>query len=272
MAPPGCSPSSIRGTAARRSAWPAGDVESEGLFEKAGRRIEEGARHGAAHVVDDDVEPAELVVRGLGERRHQVEIGQVAGDDDGATPRRLHVLRHLAELLLRAGGEHDVRPGLSQRHRGTGADAASAGGHDGDLVRDEKLVEDHQANVVGRIEASRGPMVAGGSASQERGRRRRRSSTGEGANHKTKSPGAAAPATRDEPILSRGGDAPPDPHRQHLRPPDFDAREPRILPIEPKVHGGRGVPGQVACRANGRGGSASGLRSVWWCPPFTGPR
>ena len=149
MAPPGWSPSSMRGTAARRSACPDGHVEAEGLFQEARRRVEKRPRHGAAHVVDDDVEPAELAVRRLGQRGHEVEVGQVARHDDGATPGGLDLLRHLAELVLGAGGQHDVGAGLGQRHRGGGPDAASAGGDDGDLVGDEELVEDHPANVAG---------------------------------------------------------------------------------------------------------------------------
>ncbi len=122
-----------------------GNVEAKGLFEEAWGGIEEGARHGPAHVVDDDVEPAELVVRRLSQRGHEVEVGQVPGDDDGAASRRLHLLRDLPQLVLRAGGQDDVRPGLGQRHRCACADATPARGHDGDLVRDEEFVEDHPA-------------------------------------------------------------------------------------------------------------------------------
>ena len=81
--------------------------------------------------------------RRLGQRGHELEVGQVAGHDDGASAGRLHLLGHVAQLVLGAGGQDDVGPRLGQRHRGGGADAAPAGGDDGDLVGDEESVEDH---------------------------------------------------------------------------------------------------------------------------------
>ena len=125
------------------------DVEAEGLLQEARRGVEQRPRHGAAHVVDDDVEPAELAERRLGQRGDEVEVGQVAGHHDGPTAGGLHLLGDGTQLVLGAGGQHDVGSRLGQRDRGGGADAAPAGGDDGDLVGDEESIEDHPANVVG---------------------------------------------------------------------------------------------------------------------------
>ena len=152
MAPPGWSPSSMRGTAGPDQGVPGRDVEAEGLLQEARRRVEQRPRHRPAHVVHDDVEAAELGEGGLGQRGHEVEVGEVAGHDDGAAADRLDLLGHGAQLVLGAGGQHDVGARLGQRHRGGGADAAPAGGDDGDLVGDEESIEDHPANVVGPTE------------------------------------------------------------------------------------------------------------------------
>ena len=158
MAPPGWSPSSMRGTRGPDQGVAGRDVEAEGLLQEAGRGVEQRPRHGAAHVVDDDVEAAELVEGRLGQGGHEVEVGQVAGHDDGAAAGGLDLLGHGAQLVLGAGGQHDVGTRLGQRHRGGGADAAPAGGDDGDLVGDEESIEDHPANVVGRAGARAGPF------------------------------------------------------------------------------------------------------------------
>ena len=75
------------------------------------------------------------------------------GTTSGPAPGRLDLLGDGAQLVLGAGGQHDVGPGLGQRHSGGGADAAPAGGDDGDLVGNEESIEDHPANVVGRARA-----------------------------------------------------------------------------------------------------------------------
>ena len=162
MAPPGWSPSSMRGTAGPHERVAGRDVEAEGLLQEAGRRVEQRPRHGAAHVVHDDVEPAELVEGRLGQRGHEVEVGQVARHHDGTPAGGLHLRRHLAQLVLGPGGQHDVGARLGQRHGGGGADAAPAGGDDGDLVGDEESIEDHPRNVVGRSRPARRTSVQPG--------------------------------------------------------------------------------------------------------------
>ena len=71
MAPPGASPSSMSGTAARTQGVAGADVEVEGLLQEAGRGVEQGTGHGAPEVVDDDVQPAQLVPGRPGQRGHQ---------------------------------------------------------------------------------------------------------------------------------------------------------------------------------------------------------
>ena len=119
------------------------DVEVEGLFEEAGRGVEQGAGHGAPEVVDDDVQPAQLVPGRLGQRAHQVDIGEIAHHDHGPPAGGLDLRGHLAQLLLGPGGQDDVGARLGQGHRGGGADAAAAPGDDGYLVGHAEAVEDH---------------------------------------------------------------------------------------------------------------------------------
>jgi hypothetical protein len=101
------------------------DVEVEGLLEEAGRGVEQGTGHGAPQVVDDDVDPAQLVPRRLGQRAHELDVGEIPHDDHGPPTGGLDLRGHLAQLLLGAGGQDDVGAGLGQGHGGGGADAAA---------------------------------------------------------------------------------------------------------------------------------------------------
>ena len=143
-----------------------GDVEPEGFLQEPRRRIEQGPRHGAAHVVHHDVEPAQLSVGALSQGGHEVEVGQVSRDHDGAASRRFDPLRHLGQLLLGAGGEDDVGTGFGQGHRGGSADAAPTGRDDGDLVGHEELVEDHPGECSGRDGGPPMPWVLGSSGAR----------------------------------------------------------------------------------------------------------
>nr|WP_254126778.1 hypothetical protein [Aquihabitans sp. G128] len=118
-------------------------VERERLGQEAGRGVLEGPGHGAAQVVDHDVEPAERLDRGGRQAGHRVEVAQVGGHHVGPSPGGLDLGRHLQELRLGASGQEHVGAGLGQGDRGGGADAAPCAGHDGDLVGHEELVEDH---------------------------------------------------------------------------------------------------------------------------------
>ena len=119
------------------------DVEVEGLLEEAWRGVEQGTGHGAPQVVDDDVNAAQLVLGGLGQRAHEVDIGEIAHDHNGPAPGGLDLHRHLAQLLLGPGGQDDVGTRFGQGHRGGGADATATPGDDGYLVGHAEVVEDH---------------------------------------------------------------------------------------------------------------------------------
>ena len=153
---------------------PGRHVEAEGLLEEAGRGVEERPGHGAPHVVHDDVEPAELAPGPLGQRGHEVVVGEVARNDDGPPPRLLDLLGHHAQLRLGAGGQHDVRTGLGQGDGGGGTDAAAAGGDDGDVVGDEEAIEDHPRNIVVRRDPGSGRQVRPGPRRLPSGARRAR--------------------------------------------------------------------------------------------------
>ena len=139
----------MRGHGRPHQRVPGRHVEAEGLLEEAGRGVEDRPGHGAAHVVHDDVESTELAPGPLGQGGHQVVVGQVARDHHGPPSRRLDLCGHLAQLLLGAGGQHDVCAGLGQGDGGGGTDAAPAGGDDGDVVGDEETVEDHPGECSG---------------------------------------------------------------------------------------------------------------------------
>ena len=123
-------------------------VEVERLLEGARRRVEQGAWHRAPQVVDDDVDPAQLVPGGLGQRAHDLDVGEIPRDDDRPTTGGLNLLGHIAQLLLGPGG-YDDGSGLGQGHGGGGADATAAPGDDGHLVGHGEAIEDHRRTVVG---------------------------------------------------------------------------------------------------------------------------
>ena len=87
-----------------------GHVEVERLLQEPGRRVEQWPGHRAADVVDEHVDPAERLGRGVGEAGDRVEIGQVGRDDDGPATGRLDLRRHGAELFLGPGGQRRRRP------------------------------------------------------------------------------------------------------------------------------------------------------------------
>ena len=123
------------------------DVEVEGLLQEAGRGVEQGSGHGAPEVVDDDVHPAQFVLGRLGQRGHQIDVGEIAHDHHGAATGGLDLRGHLAQLLLGPGGQYDVGPRLGQGHRGGGADTASTPRDDGYLVGHVETVDDHGAGL-----------------------------------------------------------------------------------------------------------------------------
>ena len=69
----------------------------------------------AADVVDDDVDPAELLHGDLGQAGDRVEVAEVGRHDDGPATDRLDLGGDGVELLLRARRQHDVGARLGER-------------------------------------------------------------------------------------------------------------------------------------------------------------
>ena len=117
-------------------------VEVERLLEVGDVGVEERVRDGAADVVDDRVEPAELVVRRLREAGDRVGVAEVGRDDERPPAGVADPLGDLLELVRGARGDDDVGAGLGERDGGGGADAAAGAGDDGDVVGEGEPVED----------------------------------------------------------------------------------------------------------------------------------
>ena len=118
-------------------------VEVERLLERAHVGARERRGHRTAHVVDHDVDAAELVGRALRERVEVGELVEVGGHHQAATAERAHVGSDLLELLLGAGGDGDIGAGLRERPGTGSADAAATGGDDGHFAVEAEQVEDH---------------------------------------------------------------------------------------------------------------------------------
>jgi len=138
------SPSSMSGTAARVRAWAVATFEVEGLLEKAGRRVQESPRHGPAHVVHHDVEPAEFLVGRRGQRGHGLEVVQVGLDHEDPPPGRFDPAGHLGQLVLGPGRDDDVTPGLGQGQSRARPDPTSGPGDHRHLIRETKTVQNHR--------------------------------------------------------------------------------------------------------------------------------
>ena len=110
-------------------------------FEVPDARVEQRPRGGAAGVVHDDVDAAELLDGSGRERDEVVGVVRVGGDHERPPTEPAHLLGDDVELLLGAGRQHEVGAGLGERQRGGGADAPSGAGDDGDLSVDAKAFE-----------------------------------------------------------------------------------------------------------------------------------
>ena len=85
LPPPECS--SISGTAAMVNAWAVATLKVNAALEILRRGAQQRVGHGAADVVDDDVQPPERLDGLLGQLRGHLGLGQVCRDDVGAPPR-----------------------------------------------------------------------------------------------------------------------------------------------------------------------------------------
>src|SRR5690606_33820079 len=109
-------------------------VEVERLLEVRRVGVHQRVRDRPADVVHDDVEPAELVDRGVGQAGGRVEVAEVGLDDVRPPAGGGDPVGHLRELRGVPGGDHHVRTGLGEGDRAGGADAAARPGDHGDLA------------------------------------------------------------------------------------------------------------------------------------------
>src|SRR5207248_4898176 len=119
-----------------------GHVEVERAFEEAFAGVEKWPGLGAADVVDDDVDPAELAHRRVDESVQVVGVAQIARHDRGAPTPLGDGAGDLLELFFGAGRDDDVGAGFGQGQGGRGPDTASRPGDDGCLVGQAETVEE----------------------------------------------------------------------------------------------------------------------------------
>ena len=100
--------------------------------------------HGGADagVVDQHVDPAELVDRLCDDAVAVVGVGDVGLDRDAAPAERLHLRPRLFELLDPARADRDVRTRLGQAGGERDAQARRSAGDDRDLSGERERVED----------------------------------------------------------------------------------------------------------------------------------
>ena len=130
-------------------------VEPERLFEVLDAGVEERVRDGAADVVHDDVDPAQLLLRRLREPGDGVQVGEISGHDHRAPAGGLDRGGHLVQLRLGAGRDDDVGTGLGEGDGRRGTDASPGAGHDADLAVQSEHVEDHGGTLRGGEGGSR---------------------------------------------------------------------------------------------------------------------
>ena len=153
------------GTAALLKAERAGDVEVERPLEHPLAGVEQRLRTRAARVVDDDVEPAELGDGLVDQSRDRFGVVHVERDHQRPAAEGGDVRRHFLELLLGAGGQHDIGTGFGERPGYRGANAAAGTGDDGDAVGELENVGERS------IEERRGVGGRGHAQMLPRGRR-----------------------------------------------------------------------------------------------------
>src|SRR5690606_20735039 len=107
-------------------------VEVERLLHRLDAGLEQRPGRGAADVVHDDVDPAELGGGGVDQRPHGIEVAEVALHGDGPAAERLDLGAHRRQRLGGAGGDDDVGADLGEGCRGTSTDATAGTRDDGD--------------------------------------------------------------------------------------------------------------------------------------------
>ena len=124
MAPPGRSPSSMRGMPARIRAWPAETLKRKASSRKRGD-VSSSGRGIVPPMLLTMMSRRPNSFHAVGEGGHEIEVREVARHDDGAASRCFDLLGHGTQLVLGASGQNDVGPRLRQCHRGGGADVAT---------------------------------------------------------------------------------------------------------------------------------------------------
>jgi hypothetical protein len=138
-----------------------GDVEVERRLEGLVGELEHRRGRRSPGVVDQDVDPPELL-DGLGDQPVQVAgLVDVAGDRQGAAPEAADLLGGHLDLLGGAGGADHVGAGLAEGVGDAATDAAPGSGDDGDLVIDAESIQDHGSLQVPRV-APRSHLIASG--------------------------------------------------------------------------------------------------------------
>ena len=120
-----------------------GHVEREGPGHETLARLHGRPGHGAAGVVDQDVEAPELLDRPLHQLFARGGVGDVGWHDEGTAAEGSDPLSHLLEVGLRTSSQCDVRTGLGQPDGDPPSDPEPGARDDRHLSGDGEAVEDH---------------------------------------------------------------------------------------------------------------------------------
>jgi hypothetical protein len=101
-----------------------------------------GVRRAQAGVVDQDVDPAELVHAGLHDLGAVLDRRHVGGHRDAAAPQPLDGGAGLLQALDAAGGDDDVGAGLGQAAGEVDAEPGRGAGDHGDLAVEAEAIQD----------------------------------------------------------------------------------------------------------------------------------
>ncbi len=138
-----------------------GHVEGEGAGHEPLAGVEGGPRHGPTGIVDEDVEPAELLDRPADQPAALGLDHHVGRHDQGPTPEGPDPAGHLLEVTLGPGGQDHVGAGLGQADGDAAADPEAGPGHHGHASAEVEAVEDHRGPAVGRAAPARGRRSVG---------------------------------------------------------------------------------------------------------------
>ena len=124
-------------------------VERERIAEILGGRAQQRAGHGAADVVDDDVQPAEHLDCCCGQSGRRFGVGEIAADHVRPPPGGVDLIGHGFEFGSCARCDDDVGTDFCESQGDGGADATAGAGDNGHAVIESESVEDHRGKVTG---------------------------------------------------------------------------------------------------------------------------